>query len=295
MKKLTLYSFSDYCRLMPLIAFLKQLRNDLVLAIYRMRTAEGENEFIEKYRHLRDQNILIVVAFEQPKVLSWLFSLAEKNLQDFQLVIFDNSKNIVLREQIKELCHQHQIPYLGLPMYRTRHPNRSHGLAMTWIFHRIIKAIRPAYFGYLDHDMFPVKQIRQNALIPSDQNSYGLLNDAQHYWNLWAGYCFFKFRAVENQPLNFLYDFSRGVDTGGRNWDYLYRFQNKSLTQFAASVQQPIVLSAGLQADVQLIDDAWVHVGGVSYNNNLQSKEFFYDQMVKELLSGKTIMDLKNI
>lgn len=294
MKKLSLYSFSDYCRLVPAINFFKQLRNDCLLAIYKRREAQGEKEFIAKHLHLRHKNVLIVVAFEQLKVLKWLFALGAKNLQDFQLMVFDNSKNLALREKIKELCQQYEIPYLSLPMYRTRHPNRSHGLAMSWIFHRIVKEIRPDYFGYLDHDMFPVKPIKQGSLIPSKQISYGLLNDAENYWNLWAGYCFFKFEAVANKPLNFLYDFSRGIDTGGRNWDYLYQYQNKSLTQFATSVQQPILLGNALRADVQLIDGAWVHVGGVSYNNNFQPKEHFYAELVKSLMNGKTLSELQS-
>ncbi len=293
MKNITLYSFSEYCRLVPLIVFFKQLRNDLLLAVYKRRRAHGEKQFITEHLHLRNKHVLIVVAFEQPKVLEWLFSLSEKNLQDFQLMVFDNSKKPMLRQQIKELCQRYQIPYLALPTYSTRHPNRSHGLAMTWIFHRIIKVIRPAYFGYLDHDMFPVKPIQLASMIPTEQISYGLLNDAKNYWNLWAGYCFFKFEAVAHQPLNFLYDFSRGVDTGGRNWNYLYRFQNKKAIRFASSIHQPLSLGDDLQADVQLIDDAWIHVGGVSYNNNLQPKELFYGHLVKALLSGKSMNVLK--
>lgn len=295
MQKITLYSWSDYCRLVPLIVLFKQLRNDLLLAFYKSLKAQDENQFISKHLYLRNQNLLIVVAFEQPKVLEWLFSLAVKNLQDFQLMVFDNSRDLVLREQIKQLCQQYKIPYLSLPMYRTRHPNRSHGLAMTWIFHRIIKVIRPAYFGYLDHDMFPIKPIQIKSLIPSHQISYGLLNDAKHYWNLWAGYCFFKFESVDHLPLNFLYDFSRGIDTGGRNWKFLYKFQNKSATQFASSVQEPLILNDGSQSDVQIIDDAWVHVGGVSYNNNFQPKEKFYELLVKEFISGKGVNQLKKI
>ncbi len=91
-------------------------------------------------------------------------------------------------------------------------------MAMTWVFHRIIKKIEPNWFGFIDHDMYPIRPVNVEGLIPVNQSTYGLLNDAPRYWNLWAGYCFFKYTHVSGLPLNFLYDFSRGIDTGGRNW-----------------------------------------------------------------------------
>jgi hypothetical protein len=165
---------------------------------------------------------------------------------------------------------------------------------MTWVFHRIIKKIQPCSFGYLDHDMYPINPVYLSELIPPKQDFYGLLNDSQDYWNLWAGYCFFKFSAVSNKPLNFLYDFSRGVDTGGRNWAHLYHSCNKSFVKFA-SIRTPLVkFGDGLQSSIQLIDEAWIHVGGVSYSNHLESKEGFHTRLVKHLLAGKMLDEIEN-
>ena len=38
-------------------------------------------------------------------------------------------------------------------------PNRSHALAMNWIFYNLVVEIKPYYFGYLDHDCFPYKNL----------------------------------------------------------------------------------------------------------------------------------------
>lgn len=220
-------------------------------------------------------------------MLDWLIALSKKNLVDFQLMVFDNSKNAQSRELIHALCKTQGIPYLALPYSYTSHPNRSHGLAMTWIFNRIIRRIQPTWFGFLDHDMLPVSRITLAEVI-GRQSCYGLLNDGDDCWNIWAGYCFFEYSVVTHLPLNFLYDFSRGLDTGGRNWPILYSRLNRSRVRFAHETKQTLRLNDRSAALAQIIDHAWVHIGGVSYSNNLQPKEFFYKALVEELLNGRS-------
>lgn len=266
----------------------------MLLAYYKVKSAEYEQQFLKKNQHFKDKNVLVVIAFEQPKVLEWLFSLGTNNLKDFQLMVFDNSRNVEIRGVIKDLCDEWSIPYLSLPIIRSRHPNRSHGLAMTWVFHRIIKKIQPSNFGFLDHDMYPISPVCLMELIPPKQDFYGLLNESKDYWNLWAGYCFFKFSAVSDKPLNFLYDFSRGVDTGGRNWPNLYQAHDKIITKFASRRAPMLTFGDNVQSKIQLIDDVWVHVGGVSYSNHLETKENFHTKLVKHLMDGRKLHQIEN-
>lgn len=290
MKSLKFFSLAEWIGLEPLRAFIKQLRNDLFLICYKYRKAKYEDQFINDNQHLSGQNILIVIAFEQPQVLEWLFQLSKKNLKDFHLLVFDNSKNNIFKKSIKEICNKNSIPYLELPNSFSRHPNRSHGLGMTWVFHRIVKKIQPLIFGYLDHDMYPIKPINQSDFFPREQNFYGLINESKNYWNLWAGYCFYRFSSVSSKPLNFLYDFSRGIDTGGRNWPYLYKNSNKSSTKFA-NYSEPVI---GLDNDypnmiIHLIDKSWVHVGGVGYGENFNKKRMFHQELVKKLTNNVSV------
>jgi hypothetical protein len=293
MKKLSLYDKLEWCRLEPFRALVKELRNDLLLGYFLRLKAKGEKKFLLDNKHFENKNVLIVIAFEQPKVLSWLFSLSKINLSDFNLMVFDNSKNLNVRKQIEDLCQQHKIPYLSLPNLNVKHPNRSHGLAMTWVFHRVIKVIKPNYFGFLDHDMYPVKKISLLSSIPKTQNFYGSINKATNYWGLWAGYCFFKFKVYGKRPLNFLYDFSRGLDTGGRNWSHIYEHENMQLSKFAPLTEPSLQFQGFLSAKVQLIDDAWIHVGGVSYKDSISTKENFHSKIVEELLAGRDIDQFK--
>jgi hypothetical protein len=287
MKSWINFSWQDWCRLKPIAATLKQIRNDCVLYFYKKTKANDEDVFLQDMRIYHNQNILIVIAFEQVKVLDWLLSLSKKNLIDFQLMVFDNSKNTQSRELIRALCRTHDIPYLALPYNYTAHPNRSHGLAMTWVFDRIIQKIQPSWFGFLDHDMLPVRPVSLGHLI-GRQSYYGLLNEGDNCWNLWAGYCFFEYPMVAHLPLNFLYDFSRGLDTGGRNWSVLYSRLSRPAVHFADETKKTLRLRDQSAIMAQVIDHAWVHIGGVSYNNNLQPKELFYENLVRDLLEGRS-------
>lgn len=289
MKSLNQFTLSEIFQLSPLRFFLKQLRNDLWLAWYKRKEAFGERDFLSQNLQFSNKNILVVIAFEQPKVLEWLFEFSNKNLVNFQLMVFDNSRTVPLRSSVKEVCLKYGIPYLGLPLNTSRHPNRSHGMAMTWVFERIIQKIKPSWFGFLDHDMVPIAPIVTD-FIHSEQPFYGMLNSGDHCWNLWAGYCFFNYEKVKNLPLNFLYDFSIGLDTGGRNWHCLYKLSSDQEIQFAPNIYQNIQID-NAQATVQLIDGQWLHIGGVSYNNNLASKEVFYENLIKQLRLNHALKD----
>ncbi len=123
MKKISEYSCIELLRLEPIRAFFKQLRNDVLLFLYKQKSVRNEAQFIWELAKYKNKNLLVVIAFEQPKVLEWLFSLSEKNLQDFQLVVFDNSRDVASRTNISQVCHAYNVPYLGLPFNHSRHPN----------------------------------------------------------------------------------------------------------------------------------------------------------------------------
>jgi hypothetical protein len=141
--------------------------------------------------------------------------------------------------------------------------------------------------------MYPIKPINQADFFPKEQNFYGLINQSTNYWNLWAGYCFYRFSSVSSKPLNFLYDFSRGVDTGGRNWPYLYQSNNKSLIKFA-NYSEPVISLGDDYPNmiIHLIDESWVHVGGVGYGDNLSKKGMFHQELVERLANNVSVSGL---
>lgn len=113
---------------------------------------------------------------------------------------------------------------------------------MEWLCHgfitELLKKIEPKVFGFIDHDLLPVKKINFNTSIKIQHGFYGLYRAKKGYWNLWAGYCFYSFNKVKSLPLNWLYDFSCYLDTGGRNWDPLYRFIDINLVKHDLASEQ---------------------------------------------------------
>jgi hypothetical protein len=222
--------------------------------------------------------------------------LSKKNLSSFDLLIFDNSRSEEIRKINQGICQKHGVLYLSLPYNITRHANRSHGMAMSWVYHRIIRFCSPEWFGFIDHDLIPVAKIFDQFL--RDGNSfYGVLRENRKtpgVWSLWAGYCFFNYQKTKDLSLNFLYDFSRNLDTGGRNWYQLYSSYDKKNVTFA-SEEFLHVPYGDMSHEVQLIDKSWVHIGGVSYSNNLNKQLAFYQQSFARLTSGESVGEVFSI
>jgi hypothetical protein len=277
MRYITEFSVVEWLKLLPLQHALKQVRNDAWLAVYKNSRANKLGEFLEEHKDLANKNIALVIAFEQPWALNWLLQMANKNASDFTVLVFDNSRNDSKRIEIEQVCRKNKAPYLALPRNPTRHVNRSHGMAMTWVYHNVVRAINPRIFGFIDHDLIPVRQVSIADKL-ADQPVYGLLNPGKFgFWALWAGYCFFDYAGTRGKPINFLYDFSRDIDTGGRNWKSLYRDLDRRQLRFAisdrVSMKVPSIETPRL---VQFIDEHWLHMGNISYNYNAPEKfEFF--------------------
>jgi len=273
----TEFSAIEWLKLVPVQHALKQVRNDAWLAIYKNSRANKLSQFLAEYKDLANTNIALVIAFEQPWALNWLLQMANRNVCDITVLVFDNSRNDSKRIEIEQICKQNKAPYLALPPNSTRHVNRSHGMAMTWVYHNVVRAINPRIFGFIDHDLIPVRKVSIADKL-ADQPIYGLLNQGKFgFWSLWAGYCFFDYAGTKGRSINFLYDFSRDLDTGGRNWKSLYRDLNRRqlcvATSDNVSMKVPSIENPRL---VQFIDEHWLHIGGISYSyNSPESIEFF--------------------
>lgn len=292
MRRVHQFTLGEWLQLLPVQQGLKQLRNDALLARYLQLRPPALAPYLSAHGHLSGRDVAVVIAFEQPWSLDWLLSAASRHLPDTTLLVFDNSRNERERLQIQAVCKRHGIPYLGLPPYRTRHVNRSHGVAMSWVFHNVLVPLAPRSFGFLDHDLIPVKRVRPQQML-EQQPVYGMLNDGNHdHWSLWAGYCWFDGLAVAHRPLNFLYDFSRGLDTGGRNWAPLYQTLDRRGLRFAPQTFLPLQLPGGESRQVEIVDDSWVHMGAISYNNNLEHKFAFFAELRRLLEQGTPLDEL---
>jgi len=280
------FSAGEWLRFVPVKYAFKQTRNDAWLAVYKRFRPKSLGTFLKETERFRNRNIALVVAFEQPWVLDWLLRMAQRNLTDTTVLVFDNSRRTVARRDIERVCRNRDISYIALPANPTRHPNRSHGMAMTWIFHNVVRAIKPRMFAFLDHDMIPIRKTGLSERL-ADQPFFGKLRTSAWAWQLWAGYCLFDYSTVADLQMNFLYDFSQKLDTGGRNWGCLYRNHDRDRLRFADSrhveVRDP---ATGNTMSMEIVDDRWLHIGNISYNDNLRPKAQFCENLAHALDQG---------
>lgn len=254
----------------------KQLRNDLVLSRYLKESAEEEKAFLDSVSSLKGQKVLLITAFEQPLALHWLLFMAKRHVSGFTFLVFDNSKKPERRAAIKALCQMHGTPYLPLPANPARHVNRHHAMAMTWVYERIVRKIEPEIFGFIDHDLIPIADTNPAAHM-AHQDCYGRLNAQPSCWSLWAGFCLFRYSRISKTRVNFMYDFSRQLDTGGRNWETFYRYLDRAALVFPEKALCELTKPDNSETrTAQVIDKAWVHIQGIGYNDNFDRKRAFF-------------------
>lgn len=224
-------------------------------------------------RELTNKNVidLITVAFNNAETIGWQAQLIKKNFRDpFTYTVCDNSSDESKSEEIKKLCESEGIAYVRLPKnHLTR--SASHGSAVNWIYRNYVLPRKANYFGFLDHDIFPVKETHVMNILDM-QSIYGHLQERKDLWYLWAGFCFFKKNGV-SEKLNFMNGFvgDVGLDTGGMNWVPLYSKIPKESLEFPVSKLEKIRQSRDSiasahdvsQDHVEYIGD-WVHIFSAS-------------------------------
>jgi len=287
MRALADYTAGDWLRGAPFEHGFKQVRNDIALRHFVRQTTADLPAFLESVRPLASHPLLAVVAFEQPEVLGWLLHEGREHLADARILVFDNSKRAEARMRIRSVCAQHQTPYLALPQNRTRHINRHHGRAMTWIYYNVIRDLAPSCFGFIDHDLIPIRPFSLTEHM-QQAPAYGLQMDGRYkpYWFLWAGYCFYRLSAVAQARLNFLYDFGADLDTGGRNWPVLYQQLDRGALPHVSQELERLRLPGAPERDIVVIDGAWMHIGGISYNDAYRDRKAYFDGLEARRRAG---------
>jgi hypothetical protein len=286
MRSLGEFSIEDWIHLRPLTEGGKQLANDLVQRGFLNTRPGALAKFLQENENLRGKNIVQVIAFEQPDVLDFSIKMAVQHLTDARIIVFDNSRGVEARMEIERVCRNRDIPYLELPPNPTSQENRSHGMAMSWIWHNVVRPIRPAISGFIDHDVIPLQKIALAELLKG-QAFYGVPNVGKCAWSLWAGFCFYSFVEVGSLPLNFLNDSSRGVDTGGRNWGCLYKAHDRRKLQFAdLRVYDVVDDSERVSHQLEIIDESWLHVGGPNLRGEGRRHSNFYDRIYSIIEEG---------
>lgn len=97
----------------------------------------------------------------------------------------------------------------------------------------------------------------------------------------------FDFSAIAELPMNFLHDFSQKLDTRGRNWSCLYRHHDRDRLRFARSLELIFQDPKGGNAHPgYTIDDLWLHIGGISFEDSFQKRCQFIQNLARTMDQG---------
>lgn len=226
--------------------------------------------------------MLVSIAFNNPDLVEYQLRLLRKNcLDNYLMLICDNSNNNSRSKEIHEVCKRYKASYIKLPVtLYPEHPSQSHGSAINWTHLNIVRKYKPKVFGILDHDIFPVKKV---SIIKRMQQKplYGVKETKGEKWYLWPGFSFYdngflKFKKVDFRP-------TEGLDTGGSNWQSIYRKLDKNVPIFAKVNLMKVGLGNDKQEDkVQIVDDSWVHlINGSNWAKKDMSTKFdWLEQLV---------------
>ena len=262
---------------------LLRLRHEILYRQFLGSAAGRGNAFAEALKQSSNRNYCFAIAFNTP----WVIDALTKSWQVFStgtnLVVIDNSSNAEAKKAIEAICGKRGIPYFQLPRNFETNPSRSHGISQTWVFHNIVKRLKPDVFGFIDHDCFAINSIDIKGRIDC-KIGYGLPYRAKSTylyktvqddpgWYYWAGLCFYRFSQVENLALDFRSRLEIGMDTGGGNWPILY--SKHPAAEFEIASKNWIRLTIGGTAvRYEVFDGTFFHIGGASYRQSATNPDY---------------------
>lgn len=241
---------------------------------------------------------LITIAFNNPKMIEYQVKLVKKYVKDnYSYVIADNSTNEVDSIKIKDICIKERIHYLRLPLnpYNGKYSmgSYSNGAAMNYMYKNYIQVRNTRFFGFLDHDIFPIKDSSIVAILKK-QAFWGTLRCVPTQNNYccvypWAGFCFFDKNRFTKKGFDFMP--VKGIgDTGASNYidcflpiirtdEFLeYEFADLKRVDIEGACGSP------QSSQYEIINGSWIHYLNASNwsNENIDVKE----KRMNELING---------
>lgn len=271
----------------------KNVRNEIMDRAFRARGHAARDRFLAGFE-VDDRAIAFAIAFNTPWVIDLLTASWAAFVTDTVLVVADNSSDPAARETHRDICRARGIAYVELPRNYEWHPNRSHAIAMNWIYYNLVDALKPEVFGFVDHDCFPIRPVSIGERIEG-KAAYGLVWRAKRdtaVWYFWAGFGFFRYALTSGRAIDFKHVYEWGADTGGRNWSAIY--STLSPSDVREAMDESVEAGEGTPVSrMQVIDGRFNHVGAASYRADLataERKRALADFLWAEYLPGRTPM-----
>jgi len=150
----------------------------------------------------------------------------------FNLIMVDNNNWLheAESEDLFKLCIEEKVTYLKAPdnYYQEKNsfdPTMKLGTTMNWLYWNCVRKRRPRYFGFLDQDCFLVKRLDLRPCL-NDFGMYGKVIRSKKIpsaWTLHVTTNFYTLDFVGDRVLDFRASYPYELDTGGANYDILYK------------------------------------------------------------------------
>ncbi len=282
----------------------KKTNNSMTIKRFFFRTVIRTLEAMNHHhspKHCRNHNLelsplptgnehldLITVAFNNDTILKLhIVKVAQHITCPHTHFIADNSTDMECSHRIEEYCREVGVPYIRLPKNRLGKigPSYSHATALGWVYKYIVGSRKPHYFGFLDHDLFPLVDTDPTAILHS-QPVYGPKRERDKYWYLSAIMSFYDYSYTSSRKVDFMPVTYTGtyLDTGGGNWPSLLSTLDVSQLQFCKERLEKIGTEGGdnrHQDLVEIFDERWLHTINGSYWKKVAiKKENLLDDLI---------------
>lgn len=229
---------------------------------------------------------LVTVACNNDYTIEQQYRLLNRYLGDpFRYTVADNSTIPLKRQRILDMCRKSNVAYIRLPsnpLTMTWLCSYSHGMALNWVYHNYVRPRAALYFGFLDHDIYPVKRTSivrtlENQPIFGCKQPFGDSDTGE--WYLYPGFCFFRRDSVQGKAMDFTPN--KGWDAGFSNWDSIYSKIDPATIEFPR-------VSFGKLRDGKDIPSSWystigdwIHTYNASYWRKEESKEDSIERLLE--------------
>lgn len=244
-----------------------------ILLLHRFQKSSHQDIKFEKSNF-----ILTVITFNNLEILRKQHEHLKKYLKTpYDYLVADNSNQSSKSMEIKGFCHEHNVSYVKIPKNPLTgvRASGSHGIALNWVYRNIIQKYQPKYFGFIDHDIFPIKETTLSNKM--DLGFYGAIRRRKEpYWYLWPGFSFYEFEMVKKYKCDFSphhagADGLTFLDTGGSNYNSIYRYIGITGVREAKSILvnpvtgEEFVRGEDSSRTFEIIDNAWLHLRQIAW------------------------------
>lgn len=212
---------------------------------------------------------IVSIAYNKPHLIAKQAELVRKRILDaHRFIVVDNSSFPEAAKQIKDACGREKAIYVRSPANFGGCGSANHGSCLNWAWANVVIPSSSQYFGFLDHDMFPIRKTTLVDKIKKGGGMYGAVHPAGSVWYFWPGFCFYDKTVVDRlrgtQSLNFMpkNGLLDGLDTGGCNWEPLYSKVKSSDGDWAAGGGSFVKLTdnAAIQLSSAVKMGDWLHM-----------------------------------